>query len=252
MRGSKSAGYRWFGLSFLAIALFTALRSPAQSAPDIAANEATAIAILREIAAAQARVKADVTIDTNCDGVGEYGYLAELAGTKPKRVCNGGMPQEGNSTMDLIHPPLIRPALGEMGYSSPLVAGYRFEMWLPAATFTMGPYTGEVWGIPEDFSGGKEAASYPGSRNGSGLWCCYAWPDRAGVTGNRAFFINQKGELLQCANDGPSPFSGVDLSILQLDRPHYGEALVNSRDMSSAMRLGIPGGANNTIWARVW
>jgi hypothetical protein len=245
MRGSKSAACRWIGLSVL-VGLFTGWRVPQSPTPNIAANEATAISILREIAAAEARVKADVTIDTNCDGVGEYAYLAELAGTKAKRVCNGGVPEAGNVSYDTIHPPLIRHALGVMIFGAPRVAGYRFGMWLPKETQLY--FGSSVGGLEEDWGGGKMSAPYPGSRNCAGLWCCYAWPERAGITGRRAFFMNQDGVLLQCANDGPNPFSGSAWS----ERPQFGEALLNSRDMASGIRVGIPGGLHNTIWTRVW
>jgi hypothetical protein len=29
------------------------------------------------------------------------------------------------------------------------------------------------------------------------MWCAYAWPIDLGTTGNRAFFVNQRGEILQ-------------------------------------------------------
>lgn len=29
------------------------------------------------------------------------------------------------------------------------------------------------------------------------LWCAYAWPAEFGVTGKRAFFVNQTGKVLQ-------------------------------------------------------
>jgi hypothetical protein len=243
VRTLKSEGSNWIALALLgAFGAWLASSNAPQASTDIAANEAVAISTLRTIAAAEARVRADVTIDTNCDGVGEYAYFAELAGAVPKRVCFGGVPAAGNPAIDRIRPPLLGPAFGEITYSSAVLAGYRFQMWLPGPTAG-----GRVSGTLEDFSGGKFAAPFPDPRNGAGLWCCYAWPVRVGVTGHRAFFIDQQGELLESANDSPRPFSGTQST------PKFGEALERPRDMSSGLRVGPPaGGSNDTIWTRVW
>jgi heterodisulfide reductase subunit A-like polyferredoxin len=74
-----------FTIAGVALAILASAAAPTQVPNQIAADEADAIEALRSIAAAQAEFKADVDIDTNCDGVGEYGYLAEMAGTRPMR-----------------------------------------------------------------------------------------------------------------------------------------------------------------------
>jgi len=234
-----------FATLILSSALLASPGAPQQSPPGLAENEAAALATLRQIAAAEARVKADGTIDTNCDGVGEYGYLAELAGTVPKRVCkydyDGGKPAAGSTWTDIIVRPLLRASLGHTRFSSVIDSGYRFMVWLPDSTTN-----GEVGAFREDFLGGKQAAPFPDPRNGAGLWCCYAWPLEAGVTGTRAFFVNQEGIVLQCDNKSSIPFSG------QYRYPDFGEALQRTRDMSSALRIGPPaGGAHNTVWTLV-
>ena len=38
---------------------------------------------------------------------------------------------------------------------------------------------------------------------------CYAWPIEVGKTGNRAFFINQEGDLLQMNNRLAAPYDGA-------------------------------------------
>ena len=45
------------------------------------------------------------------------------------------------------------------------------------------------------------APGVPDSDNCEILWCCYAWPAQAEATGNRVFFINQEGDLLQTLNN---------------------------------------------------
>jgi hypothetical protein len=62
---------------------------------SIPVNEATAIACLRRLADAQREVVAAVGIDTDDNGVGEFGYLAELAGTQPLRDSVAGTPASG-------------------------------------------------------------------------------------------------------------------------------------------------------------
>jgi len=79
-----------------------------------------------------------------------------------------------------------------------------FQVWLPAATVG-----GSTAGIAEDAGGGKAAGPFPDSDNGEVVWCCYAWPIAAGQTGNRCFFINQEGDLLQTANFGSGAYSGT-------------------------------------------
>jgi len=77
-------------------------------------------------------------------------------------------------------------------------AGYYFKMWLPAAVAG-----GAIAGVPEDgvvLHGGADPANMHDSDNCEVIWGCYAWPVDAGSTGNRAFFINQEGDLLQFLN----------------------------------------------------
>jgi hypothetical protein len=215
---------------------------PPKSHSSVAANEAAAISTLRSIAVGEAQIRARGVIDTNGDGVGEYGYLAELAGTKARRVSAQGVPAAGSNFTDRIERPVLRGTLGKLDFSSAEFAGYRFELWLPGPTINHA-----VEGVREDNTGGKLAAPFPNPRNGAGFWCCYAWPVRVGETGKRAFFVNQEGLILDSANDSATPLSGVEFV------PWYGEAFIDPLDMSSALRIGPPaGGAYQTIWTPVW
>jgi hypothetical protein len=77
------------------------------------------------------------------------------------------------------------------------------------------------------------------------MWCCYAWPANVHKTGNRAFFVNQEGDLLQCLNRMATPFDGTILA------PTFGDVFTTATDMSSALRIGTAGGPLNTIWVPV-
>jgi hypothetical protein len=84
-------------------------------------------------------------------------------------------------------------------------AGYYFKMYLPDVT-----NAGDIAGIPEDGPdgvGGFVGATFPDSNNTEVIWACYAWPIEPESTGNRAFFINQEGDLIQCLNNTGSAAS---------------------------------------------
>jgi hypothetical protein len=217
---------------------------PVPAAPSaIHANEADAIRMLRQIFVAEQTFRAARDIDTNCDRDGEFGYFAELAGTQPMRVSQGCQPAAGSSA-DVLDPALLPSAFGTIpptpqGFLVPY-KGYYFQIWLA------GPTTGGiVTAIREDLGGGKAAAPFPDSVNGARFWICYAWPMDYGNSGVRAFCINQRGFVLQCANTGGSVFDGV------FGMPWFDEALTHVGNLSSPLRIGVPGGAWSTVWELV-
>ena len=115
---------------------------------------------LRAITAAQEQFKADLDIDSNCDGIGEYGYFAELAGAQAMRIAvpvGGGepcVPGAGSVFTDKLDPPLLRSPFAHMALpSNPgriALHGYYFQMWLPDHDVL-----GKVRGVAEDVPGGK-------------------------------------------------------------------------------------------------
>lgn len=218
--------------------------APVQSPDSISADESTAIETLRAIAAAQERFKAGAHIDTNCDGVGEYGFFAEIAGTRAMRVGEGDpcVPAAGNPPDDLLFRPLLRSSFGSVRYSCVRYSGYVFQMWLPNPRVA-----GHVTAVREDNTGGKVAAPFPDPVNGSQMWCCYAWPIEYGHTGRRAFFVNQRSDVLEYSNRRPHPFSGFPAQPPYDSWPWFDEAYSVVGDMSSPPRIGIPN-ANRTIW----
>lgn len=193
----------------------------------ISANENVAIATLRSIASAQAQAQAAVIIDTDGDTGGEYAYLCELAGTAPLRG--------GNELMD---PALLVLSLGEVTAAGIAErSGYLFRVFLPGKT--VGERTP---GLPEG------SGSQPDSDAAEILWCAYAWPAEAGVTGARAFFISQEGELTAVPNaDGA--YSGADRA------PAFDAALSSEYpgDMGSLVPSSILGQTSNDgrAWAPV-
>jgi len=200
-------------------------RSDRSASSDIASNERAAIADLRSIATAQAKLAASRAIDTDDDGVGEYGYFGELMGTAPLRIHDPVRDRPGLGGSPLT-PPLLPPDLGDILFDANRESvvtrnGYVFKMFLPDVRILH-----DVDGIGEDGprgTGGASGAHLPASDTGEVFWCCYAWPLEDQVTGHRVFFINQQGRILRTANDGRSPRGG----------PVY-EGLVSTPDFDAA------------------
>lgn len=162
------------------------------------ANESAAIATLKNISSAQAQCQAAGVIDANGNGAGEYGYFAELAGVAFVRGPDG--PSD-----DKIAPPVLSSAFGNLhpaseGLRANIVvrSGYCYQMFLPGAS-------GHA--VPEAPTGGAGlVAPDPGSSEV--IWCCYAWPTTFGESGQRAFFVNQNGDVFASGNE-ITRYSGV-------------------------------------------
>ena len=233
MRQNKNAGFTLIELMIVVaiIAIIAAVAIPKLISARLAANEAAAIATLRTISTAEAQFRSTSCVDTDGDGAGEHGYLAELAGVVPMRHCILGAPAAGGPT-DFLMPSILPPAMGLVQGGLVSRSGYYFQMWLPDATYA---------GIPEMPNGGCTAAPFPDPNNGEVAWACYAWPMEAGGTGNRAFFVNQEGDLLQCLNRTATPFDGA------VTTPIASEAYTTPNDISSALRIGTASPTGN-IW----
>ena len=88
-----------------------------------------------------------------------------------------------------------------------------------------------------------------GPNNCEIMWNAYAWPAQFGQSGNRAFFINQEGDLLQMANrtvGAGTQYSGAAAG------PLYSAAYLGAgfTGMGSAIASGAAGVDTNT-WVPV-
>jgi prepilin-type N-terminal cleavage/methylation domain-containing protein len=163
------------------IAIIASIAIPNLLSARVSANETAAIATLRSISSAQAQVQASSAIDVDVDGAGEYGYFGELAGTV--NVRGAASP---------IIPPTLSSAFGLVSGSRVTRSGYFFQMWLPDAAGV---------GVAEAATGGATAPGAVDANMCEVIWASYAWPINRQTSGNRAFFVNQAGDVLQCQND---------------------------------------------------
>ena len=221
------------------IAILAAMAIPKLLSARLAANEAATISTLRTISTAEAGFRSTGAVDSDGDGAGEFGYLAELAGTAPMRVSAGGAPASGGAN-DFLTPSILPSGMGTIQNGLLARSGYYYQLWLPDVAYG---------GVPEEATGGCTAGPFPDPNCSEIVWGCYAWPIEAGSSGTRVFFINQEGDLLGCSNRQATQYSG-DPAAGGVG-PNFDEALLTPGDMSSHYRTSVAGGADNTVWALI-
>lgn len=208
--------------SVAGLAMASAVAIPNLLAARLSANENAARATLRYVVSAQAVFQSSALVDLDQDGVGEYGYLAELAGTVPVR--GGG---------EKLDPPMLTAGMGTMTDGCVLKSGYVFRIDLPGRE-------GEP--LPEAPRGGARQAIPADAAEGG--YAVYAWPQKHGVSGLRAFVIDESGALFECENT-KHKYSGLE------NAPRGDAAFLtegsNRGGGAGAMRLGRDG----ALWRRV-
>ncbi|HIG10630.1 MAG: prepilin-type N-terminal cleavage/methylation domain-containing protein [bacterium] len=236
IRNQTKAGFTLIELMIVVaiIAIIASIAIPKLLSARLAANESAAIATLRSISSAQAQIQSSAAVDCDSDGGGEYAFLAELAGTIAMRIDDGaGSPTLGGAT-DTLNPSVLSSFFGNLTAQGFVTrSGYNYMVFLP------GPGAAPV-GITELLLGGGAT----GPNNTEILWCAYAWPTQVGQSGNRAFFVNQEGDLLQMNNRTvASQYSGVTL-------PAYSAAYSGAGTMNLPIASGAVGFDTNT-WVPV-
>jgi prepilin-type N-terminal cleavage/methylation domain-containing protein len=176
------------------IAVLAGMALPNLVAARISADETAAVGTLKQIVTAQSVVQAMRLIDQDNDGVGEYGWLAEMTGTVNVRDSTG--PHGG----PIIDPPSAARSLGMVNVNGVVPkSGYLFRISLPGAGGA---------GINEAPNGGSPGGESPDLCET--CWIAYAWPSGYGTAGKRAFCVNQTGDILSTPNLGRGATASYD------------------------------------------
>ena len=249
-RNTRNSGFTLIELMIVVaiIAIIAAIAIPKLMSARISANENAAVSTLRSIASAQHQLESACAIDTDADGGGEFGFFGELAGMDPMRIYDDSIPGAAlGGADDVLAPPILPTGFGDVVADTPGDGiterqGYYFKMYLPLATAS-----GVTPAVGEAGTGGG-GATLPDSDNSEILWACYAWPVDAEKTGNRVFFINQEGDLLQ--------FDNRDESYEGLGGPAFDAAFADASgggDMATDLGITAMGFTPNdgNVWTVV-
>ena len=184
------------------IAVIAAVALPNLLASRLAANEASAIATLRNLITAQAQFQQRTRLDFDGDGIGEFGSFTELSGAGPGRMTGTLVPPILSSVFRVL-------SEDSAGHAAVNKSGYMFRIWLPSATQD---------GTCEDATGAFATPVVP--QPGEAVWCAYAWPAAYQQSGNRTFFVNQGGDILTAE---VSTWEGLDrAAVREMERALLG------------------------------
>ncbi|MEM9379822.1 MAG: hypothetical protein AAGB93_07705 [Planctomycetota bacterium] len=215
--------------------------TPSPEEAEALAAEERATLTLRSIAAAQRTAQASGAIDTNDDRIGEFGYLAELAGVAPLRTAGTRGPAHG-APGAFMRVPILPRSFGDMQPTSQggavEIDGYLFAVHLSGARRV----NGRVEGLSEAAHGGASDV-LPDADQGALRWCAYAWPVSEANPARRAFFLDERGTVLSTPNDG----SAARRYAGHTRAPRWSAAYAKS-DMAGAH--GTAKGSDGNAWTR--
>ncbi|MBM4014835.1 MAG: prepilin-type N-terminal cleavage/methylation domain-containing protein [Planctomycetes bacterium] len=166
------------------IAIIASIAIPNLLSARLSANETAAIATLRNVVSAESQIQSQGAIDTDIDGIGEHGWFAEMAGSVNMRDSTGA----GGGPV--LNPPVLSGSLSVVNANGFVnKSGYFFQIYLP-----------DVNGAGLDEANGGGSPTGENADLCETTWCAYAWPAGFSNTGNRAFVVNQTGDVLQTNN----------------------------------------------------
>jgi prepilin-type N-terminal cleavage/methylation domain-containing protein len=227
------------------IAIIAAIAIPNLLAAKLSSNETAAIATLRNLGTCQAQVQTTGKIDCDKDGIGEFGTLMEMTGVTPVRTgFTAGTPSTSDfsTTGTVLAPPVLSAALSKVdavGFVTK--SGYAIMVFLPDATAAAADFVHETnAGAPTSFTPGLAGGSNTiGVDMAETTWCAYAQPMNFGNSGNRRFFVNQAGDVMQSSNETLKG-AGVATAI-------NGNSAFLGNNITSPVAVGTKG-RDNEVW----
>ncbi|MSR45949.1 MAG: DUF2950 family protein [Planctomycetes bacterium] len=194
------------------IAIIASIAIPNLLSARLSANETAAIATLRNCVSAQSQIQSQGAIDTDIDGIGEHGWFAEMAGSinmRDSTGANGG---------PVLNPPVLSGSLSVVNANGFVnKSGYFFQVYLPDVNGA---------GLTENAGGGSPTAENADLCETT--WCAYAWPAGFSNTGNRAFVVNQTGDVLQTNNLASAGGSYTSTTVTPADNSAFSGTAVTS------------------------
>lgn len=209
------------------IAIIALIAIPNLLSSRLVANETSTIGTLRSLASAEAEFQARQIVDQDSDGMGEYGFLQELAGSVA--------PRGAAATLD---PPSISQALGNVDAAGLITkAGFVYVFFLPG---------GGGAEIQEPAAGAPLAVNMADSNFQETRWACYALPQTIRNTGNRAFVINQQAEVYATTNVGVQNYDLANIAALLANPDAAYEAGVTN--IGGKFAVGVGAGQDGGTW----
>ncbi|MBI4615866.1 MAG: DUF2950 family protein [Planctomycetes bacterium] len=212
------------------IAIIAAIAIPGLLRARISSNEVSAVGTLKSLSTSQEQFKSQAVVDCDGDGTGEYGYFQELCGTSATRT-------DGALGGAQVSPTFMAATFGTTAAGAAGIAnksGYDFLIFLPDAA---APPVQEANPVP---NGDNLQANNQETR-----WACYGWPTSAGTSGNRAFVINQEGQVYQSPNVGPI-YDGTTSPVGALQGGNEAYALAGGNLDGSIVSDGTPASDGQT------
>jgi len=147
---------------------------------DTDQDERLMIATLRELGAAQHRFREACVLDTDGDGLGEFGFLGELAGSARLRAD-----AFGNLSSSMLLEPELSLDFAAIRQSAATVHNYHVQVLLP----------GSAGGWVEETHDGGGAKSRIAADLAEQVFVAVAWPTHQ-TTSRRALYLTHQGQVL--------------------------------------------------------